>query len=245
MTSPNCRLVFSGLALVGISLWPLLGCSGGDFGSELTVRPRPQPLARAAGESIRLPQDKPFSITLAPSEESPGLGGTAEADSHVGREGNADAAAHVENGGSALAGFQLGHAFQNGSDRQMKLRVRVDCAYEIEAEATPPSALPDAKVSLKLYARDGHNRLLRNFTLAEHSTEEGAEGAAASKDRKNIEFALTLGPRESVSIYVAGSVKVETPDGRSARGSVNLSGLEMEIKTEVAPPIEKAGDEQA
>ncbi|MFQ5806333.1 MAG: hypothetical protein ACE5I3_07780 [Phycisphaerae bacterium] len=223
------------------SLMLLAGCRGGDFGSELAARPKPRSLSRGDGQTIRLPQDEPFSITLAPSRETPGLGGNAEADAHVSKAGSADAAAEVQNGGSAWAEFQLGHAFQNDSDRQMELQVRVRCEFETAADATPPSSLPDAKVGLKLYARDGRNRLVRNFNLAQHSTEEGA---ASSTDRKDIEFMLTLGPRERVDIFLAGSVGVETREGHSASGSIKLRGLDMELKTEMAPPVKKAGDEQ-
>jgi hypothetical protein len=228
-------------AVAGVCLLVLSGCGGGDFGSELTVRPNPWLLSRGENQMIRLPQDEPFSIALAPSQESPGLGGTAEADAHTSKDGQADASARVENGGSARAWFQLGHAFENDSEWQAQLEVRVRCEFEAKAEATPPGPLPDAKIDLNLYVRDGHNRLLRNFNLAQHSTEEGA---AASTDRKEVEFVLPLGPRQRVDIFLAGSVQVETQEGHSARGSIRLSGLEMELKTEMAPPVQKAGDEQ-
>jgi hypothetical protein len=230
--------------LVAASLSSVLlitGCGGGDFGSELTVRPKPHLLSGSDGQVLRLPHDEPFSITLAPTQETPGLGGTAEADTQVSKKGNADAVARVENGGSALAQFQLGHALKNDSDRQMDLHVHLACDCQTEAEATPPGPLPDAKISLTLFARDNHNRLLRSINLAQHSTEEGA---AASKDHAQRSFTLTLGPGESVNVFVAGSARVDTQDGHSARGSIKLSGLEMEIKTELAPPVQQAADEQ-
>jgi hypothetical protein len=233
----SCAVAGGGLSLLLL----LSGCGGGDVGSELTVRPTPRSLSSGERATLRLPQDEPFSITLAPTRESPGLGGTAEADAHVSRDGNADAVARVDEGGSALARFQLGHAVKNESDRQMDLLVRLRCEYETEAEATPPGPLPDATVGLKLYARDGHNRLLRNIGMVDHSTEEGA---ASSKDRKDVEFTLTLGPRETLSVFLAGSVEIETRVGHSARGSIKLSGLEMQIETALAPPVRQAGDEQ-
>lgn len=242
MTVRRFRLEPFTIAIVGACfLLSPAGCGRGEFGSELSFRPSPQALGGVEGGAIRLPQDKPFSIALAPTQETPGLGGTAEADAHASKDGNADATARVENGGSALAGFQLGHAFENDSDRQMHLHVRVRCEYQTQAGALPSSALPDAQVTLKLYARDGRNRLLRELSLVAHSTDEGA---ASSTSRKNIEFDLTLGPRQSVSIFLAGSVEIETPDGRSAHGSIGLSGLEMDVRTEMAPPVRKAADEQ-
>jgi hypothetical protein len=147
----------------------------------------------------------------------------------------------VENGGSATAGFQLGHALRNDSDRLVSMHVRLRCEYETEAQATPPGPLPDAKVELNLYARDGRNRLVRTFNLAQHSTEEGA---AASRDRKDIDLTLPLGAREWVSIFLAGGVEIETPEGHAARGAIQLNQLEMEITTETAPPVQKAADEQ-
>jgi hypothetical protein len=227
---------------VGLSVVLVLsGCGGGGFGSELKVQPTPQPLSRGDYRTIHLPQDEPFSIALAPTQKDPGLGGTAEAEAHVSNDGGADAVARVENGGSAQAGFQLGHAFENDSDRQAELRLRVRGEFETVAGATPPGALADAKVGLNLYARDGRNRLLREFSLAQHSTDKGA---AASTDRKEFDFVLTLGPRERVAVFLAGSVQIETPEGRSAHGSIKLSGVEMEVTTELAPPVGRAGDGQ-
>jgi hypothetical protein len=123
----------------------------------------------------------------------------------------------------------------------MNLHVRVRCEYESEAEATPAGRSPDAKVELSLYARDGRNRLVRSLNLARHSTDEGA---AASTDQKDVEFTLPLGARTVMNVYVAGGVTVETPEGRAASGSIKLGKLEMELRTEAAPPVKKAGDGQ-
>jgi len=230
------------LAVVGLFLLLLPGgCANGGSGTELAVRPVPRALEGVDGETIRLPQDEPFSIALRPLREAPGLTGGADADAHVSRDGNADAFARVENGGSAQAVFQLGHAFQNDSDRQMELNVRLRCAYEVAAGATPPSPFPRAKVDLRLCARGRSNRLLRNLNLAHHSTEEGA---AASTDQKDVRFMLILSPHESVSIFVAGTVTAETREEQSAEGSIELSGLEMEVQTKLAPPVRSADNEQ-
>ncbi len=229
-------IVFAGAVLVGLS-----ACGGGGFGSELATRPTPRSLDTGQGATLRLPQDEPFSITLAPKQAAPGLGGTAEAVSHVSNDGHADADARVDNGGSATASFQLGHALKNDSDRLVSLRVCLRCEYETEAEATPARPLPDAKIGLNLYVRDGRNRLVRSLTLAQHSTDEGA---ASSKNHKDIEFTLSLGARQSVNIFLAGGVEIETTEGHAAHGSIKLSKLEMEIRTEAAPPVKQAGDER-
>lgn len=229
------------IVLAAISLMLVSGCGGDGFGSELAARPRPQALDQGDGATLRLPQDRPFSITLAPKHAAPGLVGTADVDTHVSKDGSADASANVENGGNATASFQLGHALKNDSDRLVNLHVRLRCEYETDAQATPPGPLPDAKVSLNLYARDGRNRLLRSLNLAQHSTEEGA---AATKDRSDVDLTFPLGARESVSIYLAGGVEIETSEGHAARGSVKLNKLEMEITAKTAPPVQKAANEQ-
>ncbi len=240
MTIRSLRIESCCVVVAGVSLL-LVGCGGGEFGSELAVRPSPRALSRGDGATLHLPREEPFSIALAPTRETPGLGGTAEADARASKAGSADAAARVDNGGSALAGFQLGHSLKNDSDRLANLHVHLRCEYETEAEAAPPGPLPDAKVGLNLYVRDGRNQLLRSFTLAQHSTEEGA---ASSKDRKDIDFTFPLGAREWVNIFLTGSVEIETPEGHTARGSIKLLKLEMEITTEMAPPVQKAADEQ-
>lgn len=240
MNVRGCQVGMCAVA-VGLSLALLqTGCSGGDFGSELSARPVPRSLD-LNGQVLRLPQDEPFSIALAPTQEQPGLGGKADANAQVSNRGDADANAQVDNGGAASAEFQLGHAIKNDSDRQASLLVRLHCEFETTAEATPPGPLRDAEVGLRLYARDGRNRLLRNMQLAHHSTEEGA---ASSRVGKDVDFRLTLGPREWVSVYVAGGVHIDTQEGHSARGAIKLSGLKMEIETELAPPVQGAGDEQ-
>ena len=110
-------------------------------------------------------------------------------------------------------------------------------------ETAPPGPFADAQVSLTLYARDGRNRLLRSVKCATHSSQEGA---AASKNNKEIMFELPLGARESVNLFLAGNVWIETTPEREARGKIELRGLEMVIETEPAPPVvaENAGDEQ-
>lgn len=233
----TCCIALAGVAVAGLS-----GCGGGGFGSELEARPTPRSLDTGEGVTLLLPRDEPFSIVLAPKQAAPGLGGKAEADSHASSDGRAAAEAHVDNGGSAMASFQLGHAVKNDSDRLVSLRVRLRCEYEAEAEATPPSRSPDAKVELGLYARDGRNRLVRSMNLAQHSTDKGA---ASIRDRKDVEFTLPLGARQSVNLFVAGGVEIETPEQRAANGSIKLGKLEMEIRTEAAPPVKQAGDEQS
>jgi len=234
----NSKTVSWFIATAGMVLSFLLtGCGGGEFGSELAMRPTPRALGAAV---LRLPADESFSITLAPTQETPGLGGQAEADASAAKNGAAEAVARVDNGGSAMAGFQLGHSMKNDADRMVYLHVRVACDYQTDAGAAPPSTMPEAQVGLNLYARDGRNRLLRSFNLAQHSTETGA---VASKDSKVIEFTLPLGAREWVNIFVAGRARIETTEGHEAHGSIKLNKLEMTIEKETAPPVKTAADE--
>jgi hypothetical protein len=218
-----------------------LGCGGANFASELSAKdkPVPQSVSNAAGKTIRLPQDKPFSIIVNESEEKAALDGSADADAQAQRDGQAHADARVSDGGQARATFQLGHALKNDTERQTDLHLTVRCGYEYEAG--PASRWADAKVGLKLYARDGRNRLLTSFSLVQHSTEDGA---AASKDSKVLDFTLTLGPGESVNVFLAGQVEIDIDAGRSARGSLKLRGLEMEVQPRPAAAVRTAGDEQ-
>jgi hypothetical protein len=241
MIVPTAWIRTSCIVSACTSLLALSACGGGGLGSELAVRPTPRALDTSAGSTLRVPQDEPFSITLAPKQAAPGLGGTADAVTNVSKDGHADAMARVENGGTAVASFQLGHAVENDTDRLVSLHVRLQCEYETEIEATPAGPSPDAKVELTLYARDGRNRLVRTLNLTRQATDEGA---AASRDGKDVEFTLPLGARTSLNIYLAGGVAIDTPEGRAARGALKLDKLEMEITAQAAPPVEKAGDGQ-
>ena len=84
------RSPFAACALVIASLAALLssiGCSSGDFGSELSVRPKPHLFDARDQQTLRLPQDEPFSITLAPTQETPGKFGIEnEEDGRIDRE---------------------------------------------------------------------------------------------------------------------------------------------------------------
>jgi len=225
--------VLGGCAL---SLLALAGCQGAVVGSELSARPRPRPISASDGGVLRLPADEKFSIHLAPSQQEPGLDGTARASADAKPEGDAAAQAEVENGGKAAATFQLGHALANDSSRQVALQFNVKFAYEFEAASTPVNT-PGATLSLKLYARDGRNRVLTTLPVLEHASEDGS---ASSSGDKQLHFSLTLGPGESASVFLAGNARIEAPYGRSARGALTLRGLTMEIETRPAPPVKTA-----
>ncbi|MCC6358168.1 MAG: hypothetical protein IT450_05455 [Phycisphaerales bacterium] len=215
----------------------LAGCGGGGMASELSAQPEARPLSRSSGNLLRLPADDKFSIALAPAQKAPGINGKAEASASAERSGVGDASARVENGGTASATFQVGHALKNDSNNQLDLVVRTRFNYEYAAGAQPAGETEDATLSLNLYARDGKNRLLKTLTVLAHST---AEGDVKSKDRKEAEFTLTLGPGDSVSVFVGGTVMINTKEGRSADGSIKLSGLEMDVESKVAPTVAPA-----
>lgn len=216
------------------------GCAGANFGSDLSARPRPQPLPKQDETRLQLPADRAFSITLAPSSREPGLGGKAEVHSSANSDGQAHAKATVQKGGSANAMFQIGHAFQNDTPQQADLdfKIAFDADYHIH---TPhDSVRPEASVGLKLYARDGRGRLLRNMDLIGHTSEKGN---AQRSIAETLEFTLTLAPGESVDVYLAGQVRVEVTDDRSGRGELRLRNLSMQIVTRLAPKVRKNGDE--
>lgn len=89
--------------------------------------------------------------------------------------------------------------------------------------------------------RGGRGRLLRDLTLLMHSTESG--GASRESD-ETLRFTLTLGPGESASVFLAGQVQIEIRAGRSARGSLKLTDLRMEVTSRPAPAVQSTGDEQ-
>jgi hypothetical protein len=188
-----------------------------------------------------LPRDEKFSIALAPAEHRNGLDGVAQSDAKAARDGTAEAAADVTGSGTASAGFQLGHSFRNDTDRQTDFEFDVRLRYAYDASSDPPGGAPHATISLALYARDGRNRLLREQTLTSATTESGPVRRSTSDE---VRFSVTLGPGESVSVYVAGRAAVAVSDGHSARGSLKIDGIEMEVSTRPAPAIRTAAHEQ-
>jgi hypothetical protein len=214
------------------------GCSSGGFGSELASRPVARPVGDVAGRTLRIPQDEKFSIRQQSDQDRAELGGHAQSDAQASTDGSAAASAEVRNGGTAEATFQLGHAVANDSDRQMELTIRVRCKYELDVSNTPPTLLPDAFAGLNLYARDGRNRLLRTDVLVGQSTEQGSAGGSAQVERT---FVVTLGPRDSLAVFVAGNAKIDVKPERSARATLNIAGLELEFTPRLAPPISPAG----
>ena len=210
------------------------GCSGAAVSSELAVRPEPRPLSRSSGSVLRLPKDEKFAIALAPAQKSPGLMGTADATASASREGSAELSAEVENGGTASATFQIGHAFSNDSERQMDLNIKTRFDCEFRAETKPATQAEDATLNLSIYARDGRGRLLKSIGVVQYSTVEGGLG---SKSRRENDFTLTLGPSETVSVFVAGDIAINAKEGRSATAAMRLSGMELEIESKPAPAI--------
>lgn len=236
MASRCLESAFRSLAALGAALLVMTtaGCSGAAVSSELSVRPEPRPLSRSSGSVLRLPKDEKFSIALAPAQKAPGLMGTADATASASRDGNAELSAMVDNGGAASATFQLGHAFSNDSDRQIDLNIKTRFDCEFRAEMKPAMQAEDAMLGLSIYARDGRGRLLKSIGVVQYST---AEGGLGSKSRRENDFTLTLGPNESISVFVAGDIAINSKEGRSATAAMRLSGLELEVESKPAPPI--------
>ena len=198
-------------------------------------------MCRVEGDTLRLPEQEAFSIALPQTSEKAGLDGTAEADADATQAGTAAAAAAVTNSGTVLGSFQLGHAFKNDVERQTDFDFDLRFHYEFEIAATPETSYPDAQVGLKLYARGSRGRLLRDLTLFEHSTENGS---TVRKSDETLHFTVTLGPGEAVNVFLAGQVRIEIREGRSARGSLKLSDLRMDVTTRPAPAVKSSDDEQ-
>lgn len=221
------------LPLIAGQLYLCLGgCAGGAVGSDLVVTPKPRPIAAPRAAALRLPQDEAFSITFAPSQRQPGLGGAATAEASATKDGSASATCGVEGAGSASASFQVGHAFVNDGSHQVDLGFLVQLEHGSEMACKPAALAPIANASLWLYVRDGRGRVLSKHNLSQHDAEAGA---ASSTEKSSVAFTQTLGPGDSISVFVAGTTSVEFEGGFSARAAVTLKNLTMEATTHTAP----------
>ncbi len=225
------------LALAGAIAPGLIGCAASGVGSDLTELPAPLLLREATPAQMQLPAQTPFSIRFSKSSEQAGLLGTADASASATREGACAAKAEVLNGGKASGTTQLGHLFKNDTNRQVDVTVRAKFHFEYSATITPDSRLPGATVYVMLYARDQRNRLLREFTLTNHTTEQGA---AVRKSDEDVTFTLTLAPQDSISVFTAGQVDVDVPQGRNAVASLSITGLQLDVSTKPSPASQPA-----
>lgn len=224
-----------------LAWWGLAGCGGGNFASEISVRPNPHLLASRGEARIRLPADERFSIALAPSRQSPGLGGTASAKGTARPDGTADASAGVVHGGEAECTLQIGHAFRNDTEQQLDLEVAASVAYEYTAELPTDAVGVTLNVGVRLYARNSRNLLVRNYALVAHSTDDGS---ASRQGQEKLRFTIALAPGETVTLFVAGQAAVKTEFGKSAACRLELKQTEMEVTTraaEAAPSSAPAG----
>ena len=225
----------AGALLVGGLL--LAGCSSTQFGSQLSARPKPQAIRELESTTLRFPQSAPFAIALPRASKEAGLDGKADSDASAQPNGEAEVNASVTSSGKAEGLFQLGHAFANDTDRQMDLNVTVRFQCEFEAREEPDARLPDASVGLRLYARDERGRILRDIPLVDQSTENGT---TQRQDNEDLHFTVTLGPGQSVDVFLAGQAKADIPSGRSASAKLKLRGLQFEVVTQPAPPVQAA-----
>ena len=225
-----------GRLMVAAGLLALLtGCMGAQFGSELSARPKPRALRSTQPTTMHLPQDEAFSIVLPSASKKAGLDGTAESDADAKPTGAAEASAAVKISGTADGLFQLGHALSNETDRQMDLAFTVRAHYEFEAKNEPAERLPDAAVGLRLYARELRGRLLRDLALVDATTESGV---AQRQGDQTLNFTLTLGPGDTIHVFLAGQAKVDIATGRSASASLKVNGVEFDVVTQSAPPLQ-------
>ncbi|MGE3180468.1 MAG: hypothetical protein AB7N71_02480 [Phycisphaerae bacterium] len=224
-------------AIAGVGA--LVGCSGSSFGSDLAVRPAPKLIRDTDGKTMSFPRDGKFTIRLPQSSKQAGLSGTVDADAIVEVGGKASARAEVKNGGSGNGTVQLGHLLKNDTNRQIDLEIRTAFHFEFDVSCDPDEKLPGASVGVRLYVRDQRNRLLREFDLVQHSTEQGSVRRASDEV---IEFNTTLGPDDAIAVFVAGQAAVETLEGRSATATLNIDGMTMDITTNPAPAVQRAAD---
>lgn len=226
--------------LLATSLLACAGCSGTQFGSELSARPRPRLIGQPHSTTLRVPQDERFAIALPRSTRQAGLDGTADGDATADPTGSASATATVKLSGTAESLFQLGHSFANGTDQQLDLDITARCHSTYRVHAEPNAQLPDAVVGLRLYVRDSRGRMLRDLVLLDQDTENGTTQGQADQSPR---FTITLAPGESADVYIAGLAKVDIPTGRTATAELTLSGLQFEVVTQPAPLVPAASHE--
>lgn len=238
-TSTSSRGLMPALILVSLAALSLTGCAAGAAGGDLSVRPDAKPLSKHMGKAFSLPKDEKFTITLAPASQAPGLEGKAEGKATCEAKGEGKASAKVEKGGTANGTFQLGHAVKNDSEQQIDLVVRVKFKCDYAVEAKPTLARGKTSASLRIFARDGRNRLLQSFGVVQQSSDEGKVDSNATKD---VGFTITLGPGESVAIYLAGVADANLRDGETGEAKISASDVTMELEPRAAPQVKAAAN---
>ncbi|MGE0482090.1 MAG: hypothetical protein AB7Q17_16635 [Phycisphaerae bacterium] len=217
--------------------WALAGCAAGGPGAELGIRPQPFVVAAPEAKTLRVPQDERFSIVLSPSSREPGPGGAADARADADAGGSAEVKADVQRGGKASGTFQLGHAWKNDTDRQIDVALATEYryAFSVQAEQQPGARDAGIDLSLKFYARDHLNRLVRSVDLVQHTTEQGD---AARQSQESFRVTLPLPPGATIYVYLAGHVTIDTArSGRSASGELRVSDVRLEAALSPAPAV--------
>ena len=211
------------------------GCSTAQFGVEMAVHPKRYTLRKTEPATLRLPQDQRFAIALESDQREPGLDGNADASADARDTGEGVATATVERSGSGEGLFRLGQGFSNDTDRQMDLDVVVRYQYEFAARTEPDAGTPDATVGLRLYAHEEHGRMQRDLVLVDYSTEDGA---TQQQGDKTLTLTLTLGPGQTMDVFLAGRATVDVTAQRSASATLKLTDLEFEVATRPAPAVQ-------
>ena len=210
------------------------GCTSTTFGSDLSTMPAPRLIREIEPTTYNLPAGEPFSIRLSQSSEQASLVGVAKADAEAKREGEGRATASVENGGQASGTIQIGHLFKNDTSRQIDFEIHIQYRYEFEIGIMPAERAVGGTTGIKLYTKDQRNRVLREFDLVSHSTEQGS---AERKSDDEIRFPLTLDPNDSVAVFLAGQTSVNVEAGKTANGTLRIYDLRMTVSTKPAPAV--------
>jgi hypothetical protein len=231
----GCGIILAAVLPVAVTV----GCAGSRFGSDLPAPTHPQALRAPEGTHLCLPQDRAFSIAVPQVTRKAGLDGRADADATCSGEGSARATAEVIGSGEATALFQLGHAFANELERQVDLEIAVRYRCVFEAFSSPESGAGGAQIGLRLYARESRGPLLRELVLVQYGSEAGPARRHAADE---VHFTLTLAPGAAVDVFLAGQVRIDVREGRTVRGSLELSDVELEATARPAPAISSDRD---
>jgi hypothetical protein len=227
------------LPLVGL-LSLAAGCNQAGFGRELAHQPPPKPLQLSSTQTLELPANEPFNITLNRTTEEPTLAGTVDTHASAnGQDGTARVHSEVRDGGFGRAEAQIGYAFVNQTGHQLNVKISVEFEYTVDLQLDPPTTLPNASAAMRLLVRHPRGRVLRDIPLVEQSTDDGP---FYRKSRDEAALTVPLAPGGALNVYVAGLASIDAPAGRHASATLQLSDFVMRIEsiatTETAPPAD-------
>ncbi len=222
------------IGLLASSMVTMVGCGGGDFGTDVSLPPAERHTLTSAiqpGTTIRLPKSKPFNIHDKSWNATPGQDGTANAVADASPKGTASCKADAANGGSATAMFQLGHCIDNDSGKPMTVEVRMAIDYEHACQAKGEDPKNTANYAIKVFVKDTAGRVQQTLPLATHTTEDGRVQWSGT-ERTITEF--TMRPKLGYYVVLTGRAQATSTAGASASAEVTVKSFTLDLRCEAA-----------